>query len=207
MSASTQLRGNCQVCGRIHAVLPTGLVAKHGYTVKDGWFQGICSGQHSAPMQKDTATTAKVVADILKECEELEIAAQEYKAGTRHPACIKSRNRGASDTPWSEAPEFARRDTLNALAWSCQSRASHGRSYAAQLSALAAEKFGQPLIEAAREAAPEPIAYGEVRLGEKDIKLVCTSVMGPRVYWKSERNGKTFKGWTGTAAWRRLTKV
>lgn len=48
-----QHRGNCQVCGRLHAVVK-GKVAKHGYTVKDGWFEGACNGQFYAPMQHST---------------------------------------------------------------------------------------------------------------------------------------------------------
>tara|TARA_R110000751_G_scaffold129601_1_gene231618 strand:+ start:191 stop:805 length:615 start_codon:yes stop_codon:yes gene_type:complete len=47
-------KGTCQLCGRIHAVNnKTGEIAKHGYTVDYGFFNGTCGGSGFLPLQKD----------------------------------------------------------------------------------------------------------------------------------------------------------
>lgn len=55
--------GHCQGCGRLHKV-PSGL-AKHGYTVEDWGFNGVCFGAHHEPYEhscelvKETIVKAK----------------------------------------------------------------------------------------------------------------------------------------------------
>ena len=47
-------KGTCQLCGRIHAIdNKTGQIAKHGYTVDFGFFNGTCGGSGFLPLQKD----------------------------------------------------------------------------------------------------------------------------------------------------------
>ena len=47
-------KGTCQLCGRTHAVNnKTGEIAKHGYTVDYGFFNGTCGGSGILPLQKD----------------------------------------------------------------------------------------------------------------------------------------------------------
>ena len=47
-------KGTCQLCGRTHAVNnKTGVIAKHGYTVDYGFFNGTCGGSDFLPLQKD----------------------------------------------------------------------------------------------------------------------------------------------------------
>lgn len=58
MSKATH-NGTCQVCGRVQAVRPNGLVAKHGYRVADfGYFMGTCTGSDEMPLEvsKEIAT-------------------------------------------------------------------------------------------------------------------------------------------------------
>lgn len=46
--------GICQVCGREQAVHPqTSFLAKHGYTVEWGYFEGTCPGSNFLPIQLD----------------------------------------------------------------------------------------------------------------------------------------------------------
>ena len=85
-------------------------------------------------------------------------------------------------------------------------KTEQGRSIALQLEQLAADRLGTPLVEARRDTAPPPITIGEKRRNDHAIVLEATSVIGPRVYWRGERNGRTFKGWMGSSAWRRLDK-
>ena len=42
-------KGTCQVCGRVQAY--NGLIAKHGYTVDYGFFNGVCRGSDRPPLQ------------------------------------------------------------------------------------------------------------------------------------------------------------
>lgn len=63
-STKIQLRGNCPCCGRDQAVLASGRMSKHGYTVEQGWFQGVCSGDSHAPMQKDRVVTDRIIAQV-----------------------------------------------------------------------------------------------------------------------------------------------
>lgn len=58
--------GTCQVCGAEQAVNPsTGKLAKHGYSVEWGYFNGACSGGDELPMQinKDLALSMMLELD------------------------------------------------------------------------------------------------------------------------------------------------
>lgn len=43
-------QGTCQLCGRLQ-MLPKGLLAKHGYDVQWGYFNGVCSGSDHQPYE------------------------------------------------------------------------------------------------------------------------------------------------------------
>lgn len=43
-------RGSCQVCGRLQK-LPAGVLSKHGYTKRWGFFEGTCPGAHYRPFE------------------------------------------------------------------------------------------------------------------------------------------------------------
>ena len=45
--------GTCQVCGNIQAVKSNGRLAKHGYTVEYGFFNGTCRGSDELPLEHD----------------------------------------------------------------------------------------------------------------------------------------------------------
>jgi hypothetical protein len=54
--------GTCQACGRSHAVgLKTGPLAKHGYTVDWGFFNGTCQGSDARPLEIDTALNITII--------------------------------------------------------------------------------------------------------------------------------------------------
>ena len=44
--------GHCQVCNRVQK-LPDGLLAKHGYNVLQGYFEGTCFGSANLPLEQD----------------------------------------------------------------------------------------------------------------------------------------------------------
>lgn len=51
MSKATH-RGTCQVCSRVQK-LPNGVLAKHGYQVLGGFFEGVCFGSGHLPLEQD----------------------------------------------------------------------------------------------------------------------------------------------------------
>jgi hypothetical protein len=42
--------GTCQICGSLQK-LPGGVLSKHGYTTRFGFFEGVCSGSGSLPFE------------------------------------------------------------------------------------------------------------------------------------------------------------
>lgn len=64
MSKATH-NGTCQSCGRSQAVnAKTGRLAKHGYTVDYGYFNGTCAGSDSQPLELETSLNVETVAAI-----------------------------------------------------------------------------------------------------------------------------------------------
>ena len=203
MEKRKQLRGNCQCCGRQHAVLASGRVSKHGYTVKDGWFNGVCTGEHYRPLQKDRAKTDAIVATVRAECVALEATAASYREGKAHPERVRriARVPGADPTvAWDDAFPWEQSDGLTTAIHKIENRIRIDSSFANYLEDLAIYRHSQPLLEVEVETGPAPIQIKEVRKSQGGAILTVLSVRGPRVYWISE-SGR--KGWTGTAAWRR----
>lgn len=54
-------RGTCQVCSRVQK-LPDGKLAKHGYQVLGGFFEGTCFGSGHLPLEEDKALVEKSIA-------------------------------------------------------------------------------------------------------------------------------------------------
>lgn len=65
--------GNCQCCGRLQAVnSKTQRIAKHGYTVDWGFFNGVCSGAGELPLQLDRTITDKTIKALRDHAAEME---------------------------------------------------------------------------------------------------------------------------------------
>ena len=197
-----QVRGNCQICGRVHAY-NRGFVAAHGYTIQHGWFEGVCAGQNFKPMQLDRSETDKCCASIRFQCVALVAKAVAVEAGEFDPPAIKSTIPGREPTPFRLAAPWQQQEVIKSFAWSLRRRAEIGESVARDLEGLATRVHGTPLVEVKREKAADPIRIGERRQSGHMV-LVCTRVDGPRVYWKATGpNGRSVTGWTGSGAWRR----
>jgi hypothetical protein len=52
--------GTCQVCSRVQK-LPNGLMAKHGYQVLGGFFEGVCFGSNHLPLEQDKTLVEKSI--------------------------------------------------------------------------------------------------------------------------------------------------
>lgn len=203
MTTKTQLRGNCQCCGREQAVLASsGTMAKHGYTVKGGWFQGVCSGHNYRPMQEDVSVTRDIVATVRADVAKLLEHAADLKAGRAHPpTCKTSHAPGAQPVAFADAAPWQQRDAITAAIYETESRARAGEHFANDLEALASAMHGQPLREEKVSAGPVPILAGERRISTKRGVLTATSVVGAWVSWRDERG---LKSRMSSRAWRAL---
>ena len=203
MMTSTQIRGTCQCCGRQQAVVG-GMMSKHGYTVDNGWFNGVCSGRNHVPLQVSREHTDIIVAQVRADISNLIAAADGVKAGVITPNKIKLRI--GFEIPFAEGSERQQITACNSLEWSLRSRASSGVSFADGMEKLATKLHGTALIEIAKKEAPEFIGVGHQKSANGTI-YTCTSVVGARVYHKAQKGDKTFKGWTGCQAWRKMEAV
>ena len=145
----TQQRGHCQLCGRVHAV--NGVVAKHGYEIKDrgnyGYFRGICPGHQYAPMEIDRKTTDETAEAMRQAAQEGRALAERLKSGFAWPAAItrgfgtKTEKVDFKDGTTREKAEAVRNAIANE-----EGRARHLDSSSDQLQTLASAVYGKPLL-------------------------------------------------------------
>lgn len=216
----TQLRGNCQCCGRDQAV-QGGRMSKHGYEVKsDGsyaYFSGVCSGHSFPPMQVERKITDSAIESARKDADHNDHRAQQYTCGEIKPAAV-STNKYDSKThayiklPFSEGDQYQQRDAIKAAIYQCEMHARAARSWANDMEALVNKYHGTPLRTVVLEAAPAKIQAGEKRqpVGSK----VLTSVQqdGSLVYYTyeskmSDGSVKKFRSKTTSTAWRKYPLV
>lgn len=145
MNVTKQIRGNCQCCGRQQAVV-NGLMSKHGYTIKDGWFSGVCSGRNYAPIQVSRTTTDKIIVDISAEIPELIAKAEQVKSGEITPKTIKLRfNKG--EIPFEQGDRRQQSDAKTSLEWAYRNRARAGQEFVKTMIEVADKFHGTALIE------------------------------------------------------------
>lgn len=208
-AAKTQLRGNCQHCGRDHAVV-RGSMSKHGYEVKNGYFAGICQGDRHEPMQVSRVQTDSIIIAVLAQSDREDARSNELESGretlglVRKPGEYLRRGEEPTMVEWKDLPVWDARDVLKAAVWNLRNHAKAGRQFANDLGKVADAVHGQPLREVARAAGPAPILSGEKRITTLGAVLTVSRVDGGRVYWTRETDTRSFKGWTGTQAWRKL---
>lgn len=197
-----QLRGNCQICGRQHAVV-RGAMAKHGYKVEAGYFQGICGGQYHQPLQLDRSVLDHNIEFWLNvEVPRMLEQANKLERGEIVPLQVRvSYAPKAPRVPFAEAPAHMQREAVEIAVMNLRGQARGLESHALMMRDFADKVYGQPLVEVKKIDGPAPILIGERRiLGSGSVAIVIR-VDGARIYWKNERG---FKGWTGSAAWRRF---
>jgi hypothetical protein len=203
-----QIRGNCQCCGREHAVVD-GRMAKHGYTVESGWFKGVCAGKHFAPIQVSREQTDTLIATVRKQVLEMIAKADLVASGeikpttiTRHPHSKKA----MEFIPFVEATAYEQRDAIRALEWNYRRTAEMGTSFADMMVQVADKYHGKALVEVAKKEAPAFIMPRDQKT-DKDMVYTCSSVQGARVYYKVQKGAATFNGWMGSQSWRKMASV
>ena len=147
MQVTKQIRGTCQCCGRQQAV-KNGHMSKHGYTVKGGWFTGVCSGERFAPMQVSRTQTDKLIADITAEIPELIVKAELVKTGKLTPTSVViGRYNNKQTIPYDVATLRDQAHARDSLEWSFRNRASAGQHFVKTLAEIADEKHNTALVE------------------------------------------------------------
>ena len=146
MTSITQIRGNCQCCGRQQAVV-NGRMSKHGYTVKEGWFSGVCSGRNYAPIQVSRTTTDKIIADISAEIPELIAKAEKVKSGELTPKTVKVRMMSKEEIPFEQGDLRQQSAARTSLEWAYRNRARAGQDFIKAMIEVADKYHGTSLVE------------------------------------------------------------
>jgi len=150
-NTTKQIRGNCQCCGRQQAVV-NGLMSKHGYTVKDGWFSGVCSGRNYNPIQVSRTTTDKIIADISAEIPELIAKADKVKSGEITPATAFTHVVTAyrKEIPYEQATIAQQYNARNSMEWAYRNRAKMGEDFVKTMTEIANKYHGQQLVKVSK---------------------------------------------------------
>lgn len=156
MSKATH-NGTCQCCGRKQAVnVRTGRIAKHGYTVDYGFFDGTCGGSDHLPLEVATDLNIKTVEAMIKFAAEREAKADGEI--TKVPVVIREEDAYVwgkinKRTEWLTREQYEAKqsyyrfdDEVQALRFSLRRTAEIVRKDAADLDALRDKVHGQPLI-------------------------------------------------------------
>ena len=206
MASKTQTRGNCPCCGKGQAVMADGRMSQHGYTVDNGWFNGVCSGYRYEPMQVQRAVTDNIVASVRDEVIALVQEANGIESGkVVLKVAYKDYNRmHPIEVPFAEATKFEQKYAIESKIRALRSRARIGKEFATFMEATLSAVFGKPLNVVEKAEAAARIQHGDTRVGGSATNprnLVARYQDGPRVYWV---DAEGFKGWTGSRAWRAL---
>lgn len=213
MTTATQTRGHCQLCGRQQAV--RGGMSAHGYTVANGWFQGVCQGHHHKPLETDRSITDQMVIDVTAQASALRIKADETLLGQHDPVEYDTGRRTFLDgkrTPimaqFADAGEYRQQEIRKQTAWSLTSRAKAGEDFAKFMGALADKVHGQPLAIVAKPQPAERIQAGEKRIDAKGRVLTAKYQDGQRLHYTFTReSGAVLTTWMSPRSWRMLQAV
>lgn len=213
MTTATQTRGHCQLCGRQQAV--RGGMSAHGYTVANGWFQGVCQGHHHKPLETDRSITDQMVIDVTAQASALRIKADETLLGQHDPVEYDTGRRTFLDgkrTPimaqFADAGEYRQQEIRKQMAWSLTSRAKAGEDFAKFMGALADKVHGQPLAIVAKPQPAERIQAGEKRIDAKGRVLTAKYQDGQRLHYTFTReSGAVLTTWMSPRSWRMLQAV
>jgi hypothetical protein len=146
-ATQTQTRGNCQCCGREQAVV-NGMMSKHGYTVKQGWFSGVCSGRNYLPVQVSRVQTDKIIAEISAEIPELLATADKYKSEEITPKFALTHKR--EEIPFEQASLRLQYEARTRMEWACRNRAKMGQDFIKTMTEIADKYHGQPLVKVSK---------------------------------------------------------
>lgn len=189
----TKYRGNCQMCGRLQAIVRS-RVAKHGYSVKDGYFKGVCHGHTQEPVQRDRSFLDKVVSNIQADITLCLGSIDALKSGKKTPKYAKTgkktRDAKGRSVPVlvlfeDSEPVYQERAIAEEI-YENEFKIRSGKSYINMLLNVGEKYHGKPLVEVVEvvESAPlEMIEVGEKRI-DKGQTIEVISVIGQKVNCK-----------------------
>jgi len=149
-----QLRGHCQCCGNEQAVV-RGRMSKHGYQVKNGWFQGTCRGHQYAPVEVSCDALNDTVEMIRDQITTLNESADMLFSPANWPKEVKIYNRFKrvdEMVPLASLSEYRAREVINGMIWGYRSRIEAGKRHIEYLKTVAATYANKPLIQIERAA-------------------------------------------------------
>jgi hypothetical protein len=190
-------------------------MSAHGYTVANGWFQGVCHGHHHKPLETDRSITDQMVIDVTAQAQALRTKADETLLGQHDPVEYDTGRRTFLDgkrTPimaqFADAGEYSQREIRKQMAWSLTSRAKAGEDFAKFMSQLADKVHGQPLLVVAKPVPAERIQAGEQRIDAKGRVLTAKYQDGQRLHYTFTREGgAVLTTWMSPRSWRMLQAV
>lgn len=172
-------RGTCQACGAVQASANANtLIAKHGYTVDWGYFNGTCQGSGKRPAELDVTHTHAVITFCVEIAADHDDSITDLKNGKTVPETFKRWNpykvvthtsrhsgtytsKGGDDTlPIAQASQGERAKAIALAIHEHEMYASGLRSHADRLRVYVLPRLGQPLyavadmVPAVKPAAP-----------------------------------------------------
>jgi hypothetical protein len=187
-------------------------MSAHGYTVANGWFQGVCQGHHHAPLEKRRTETDSMIAEVLKEAHNLRIKADETLQGLHDPVEYKTGRmqlvdgkRVAITALLADADEYIKNQVRKQLAWAMTNRAKAGEDFAQYMGALADKVHGTELAVVAKPQPAERIQAGDKRVNSNGTVLTAKYQDGQRLYYTFTReSGAVLTGWMSPRSWRTM---
>lgn len=150
-------RGTCQACGRVQCVtLHTDKLAKHGYTVDWGHFNGVCAGADVQPLELNKTLTEHIIHDLRENvAPRADKLAADLRSGAvapkyyRHEFDKIKRISVRVECRRDELPipqDYNAGQCLSAAIYNAENRAKGARQHADSLEKLIASRHGQPLM-------------------------------------------------------------
>jgi hypothetical protein len=133
-----------------------GVLAKHGYTVDWGFFNGVCSGAEDKPLEHDKTHTEAIIRQLREvHAAVLDQRASDLKSGAIEPTFYK-RVRNEKSTSFRdreidievkrvELSDYEAQQQIARAVYRAERDAQQARSHAAMLEKLIETRFGQAL--------------------------------------------------------------
>jgi hypothetical protein len=169
-------RGNCQVCAHQHHVMGA-VLAKHGYTVKFGFFNGTCRGSGQKPMQIERALTDSTVVALGVYAANQDEHVVGLMTGTKHPREVQTGTKFNRDTykyepvyiAWAQGTDEQKAKAVDIAVAQGQSESRHARAHARSLERMANELHGTALVAIIDHVKIEkPKAVVDLKAGKVD---------------------------------------
>lgn len=200
-----QKRGICQVCGREQAV-NKGVLAKHGYTVEYGFFEGTCPGANKQPLNETREFLDVIIGQQNEAVAQLEVVLEGLKSGKKFPKQVKVWKLNKYEmVDFNDLGEYEKKREIQIAIVNVEGDIKSRQNWMKMMDALAVATLGTALREVEQVAGPARIERGEKKISGSGRVLTSLYQDGARVYYNYDNGaGKILKSWVGSSAWRKL---